>query len=209
MSADGNRWYFCDLIGTGQMMVNPYRAAISSILPNRAYRVIEDARSTLPTVVGTASGRVFIESNLIGPDHDLMIADSRVTYIPLRRADDTPLQLSEAISLLSASDRTSLTTVLEAQHVPTNNFTGATTCREVLRQIVHRLRIRRRLGSDDIVEGLDTTVGQLTIARSNAVTTKLQADSFNIAAITTATLIRNALIDLQNQSNQYLISEFG
>ena len=89
MSANGTRWYFTDLVGTGLMIVDPYRSAITAILPGRNYRVIEDARSVLPIAVGPATGRVFVEAkNLVGPDHDLMVADSRVTYIPLRRADD-------------------------------------------------------------------------------------------------------------------------
>lgn len=209
MSANGTRWYFTDLVGTGLMIVDPYRSAITAILPGRNYRVIEDARSVLPIAVGPATGRVFVEAkNQVGPDHDLMVADSRVTYIPLRRADDTPLQLGETLSLMSAPDRATLTTVLEAQHIPTHDFTNSTTCQDVLRQIVRRLRIRRRLGADDVIEGLDTTVGQITVLRSNAITSKLTADGFSFDGITTATTIRSALVTLQNQNNQYLVSEF-
>lgn len=209
MSANGTRWYFTDLVGTGLMIVDPYRSAITAILPGRNYRVIEDARSVLPIAVGPATGRVFVEAkNLVGPDHDLMVADSRVTYIPLRRANDTPLQLGETLSLMSAPDRATLTTVLEAQHIPTHDFTNSTTCQDVLRRIVRRLRIRRRLGADDIIEGLDTTVGLITVLRSNAITSKLTSDGFSFDGITTATTIRSALVTLQNQNNQYLFSEF-
>ena len=133
------RFYISQTIGDGSED-NEFRPAISNYLND--WRCIDMRHDA------TVSGLLFTECNPTDIEHNEIIADPLNTYI-----DTGALSLDD--SLLGNANLTALLTQLEAYQIPTDDFTGANTLRELLQRITKRFLIRQLLASSDMPNDLE------------------------------------------------------
>lgn len=196
-----DRYYFSDVIGTGQLVVDPYRASVSAVLPSRAFYCVHDTRNVLPIVTGPASGQLFVCATLTGEEHENLIRNASVQYVKMiNSTTGAVLGLNDTVGLMSTADQSALTTVLESKHIPQNDRTTGWTIKQVIQRIVRRMRVRQACSSDDLNNHtLDATTGNVTLAQSTALQVKLPAAGYSLAAFSVAIPVRTGLIDLCSQ----------
>jgi hypothetical protein len=186
------RPYFADIIGSGASPADGYRPVIADIVS--VWRGV-DARQT-----STGSGRMLAVADVTPAEHTTLIGTAGVTYIPFEDASTAPVDLvTGTVGDVSAANRTLISSRLEAQHIPTQDFTLATPLRIVLARIKRRFVLRQILGTDDWTEGLDTLVSAIAAPRRNAIANRLAARGIDTSAIQGADTIREAIRKVAQQ----------
>ena len=74
-------------------------------------------------------------------EHTALLADGRVTYLPLEDGTGDVVPMDNVITEVTAANRAIVTGYLEDRHVPTDGITSLTTVREALKLIFKRIRI--------------------------------------------------------------------
>lgn len=196
------RFYLSEIIGAGTTD-SPFRPALRDVLEafGGLVRWGADDFRTDQTVL---AGSMICWADVIDAQHTAMIADSRITYVPFENAAGIALSVGDTIGDVPATLRSAIQSRLEAQHVPTDDLTLSTPLRQVVARVIRRIRIRRALNGDDFVEGLDTLVSAMSVARRNAINTKLSTKGFDTSVILGTDTVRAAIRKLAVQAIAWL-----
>lgn len=192
------RYYISGFVGNGTIL-NPYRPRMRQLLPGVEVSIVDGRINP-----NSATGRCLAWADVTVPQHATLIADSAITYIPLEDADGNVLTLEDTVSEISAANRTTIETGLEALHIPTDDFVGDDLCRKVVRRIALRFQARLLLAALDFDEGLDTTVASIPAGRRSNINTRLTEVGFDTSLIFGTDTIREALRKLFIQANRFL-----
>lgn len=119
--------------------------------------------------------------------HDLVNADSDITYIPANRLDDT-------WNDFTSGQRTAIGNRLEALHVPMDWISVNTSVADLVRMAVRTALLGQMLKADALDDiGLDTTFGQLPAARRNRIIAWANDNSVDTTGLSGSTTIRAML----------------
>lgn len=203
------RIYICDIIHDplgGVLGLGQSRAAIEDVLPGVTYSVIEDMRTVVPSSVGKLLVRTDYISDV---DHAVAKADARIVALPFEDASGASIGLEGFLGDIPLVKRTVLIDALENHHVPVGDALATWSVRKVLNRMVRRLRLRRKLGGDDLSEGLDTLLSAISAARRTTIRDKLIAQGFNTVGLVSTLSVRQAIFYLVEQSTgKSLASEY-
>lgn len=193
------RYYISDVIGAG-VPGNGYRPKLSQLVPGVHYSFV-DGRTDL----ASTNGKMFVWADVTVPEHATIVADSGITYIPLEDSGGNVLELTNTVSQISAANRTTIETILEGLHIPTDDFVGGDLCRKVVKRIALRFLVRQLLRAAlDFTEGLDSLVSSIPAGRRSNINTRLVEVGFDTSLIFGTDTIRQAIRKLLVQANKYL-----
>lgn len=183
------RFYLADVIGSGTL-ADPWRPAVTDIVAGVVWGTLAELRA-----VDGVAGRIAVECpDVPDANHATLAADSRITVVPFENAQGDALDvLTATIGDVSAAKRALIAARLDAVHIPTDDFTLQTPIRRVLARSIRRSVVRRLLGANDFIEGLDTLVSAIAAGRRNAIAAILAAKGFNTDVILGTDTIRVAL----------------
>jgi len=186
------RFYFSSIrIDTDNSFYNPVQTLISSkvnFLDGREYQEIED-------------GWLFSWTNNTDIEHTLLLAQADITYLKLEDVNNIVIPLTGLISDVLAINRTNVLTELSARGIPTTGIALATTIRDAMHRIIHRIRLLEQLGPTDFGELLNNTVSQIPNKRKKAMNRRLTNMGYDLSGITGSTTIKQVIIGLLSQNN--------
>lgn len=131
--------------------------------------------------------------------HAMIISDPRTAYIPFEDAGGSPLPVTATLAEISAANRDTIRSWLEARHVPIADLTGSDTIAKLLRRVVQRFRLWCVLGADDVTEALDLQVKDVPVAKRQRINAALQARGYDISFATASMPVRDFLRGLCDQ----------
>lgn len=191
------RLYFTQFVGTGTRQ-DPFRSVIQDLVPVKLSAVDGRVNATLVT------GWALVKVDATPAQHTILTADARVVYLPLEDATGRVVDMSETLGTVSAANRTTIRTRLEARHIPDDGITLSDTVGSVLRRIVRRFLVRQILGADDLSEGLDTLVSAIPVAKRQAIRTKLLAHGIDFDGVLLTDTVREAIRKIVVQNPRIL-----
>ena len=194
------RIYICDIVHDplgGMLGLGQSRAAFHDVLSGRGYSTIEDMRGIIPSTVGKLLVRA---DDISDADHAVAKADARIVALPFEDASGASIGLEGLLGGIPLAKRTALISALENHHVPVGDALATWSVRKVLNRMVRRFRLRRKLGGDDLAEGLDTLLSAIPAARRTVIRDKLIAQGFNTVGLVGTLTIRQAIFYLVEQS---------
>lgn len=172
------RLYFAQPVGDGRSEATAYRPATRAILPSEEASVRMrwwDGRPNGNTTLGT----FLVAFNGTDAEHALLVADPRVTYLPIEDALGNPLSLADPIGDIPLAKRNVISAACEVHHVPLAGLKGSDPIRFLVRRIRIRFLMRDILRSLDLTEGLDTLISAIPVARRQAITARLTESGFS------------------------------
>lgn len=194
------RYYLSGVVGDGQSPATGFRPRAHELLPGVEVHWI-DGRPD----VTVATGSMFAWADVTVPEHQSLVADAAITYLPFEDFGGNVLELTHAVSQIAAANRTAIESLLDGLHIPTDDFVGTDLIRKVVRRIALRFLVRQLLGSIlDFAESLGTLVASVPAQRRAAINTRLAEVGFDMSLIFGTDTIGVALRKLFIQSNKYL-----
>ena len=133
-------------------------------------------------------------------EHAILIADSRIKYIPWENDAGDVLPITAQLSEVNSTKLTNIKSFVEDHHVPTDGLTLTNTIAEAMTLIRHRFLLRQMLRGDDFSENLGLTVGDIPAGKRGRIIDKLTARGFDLSGITNGMTIRQALKTLVAQN---------
>lgn len=179
--------------------LNSYRPALLVLLPSVAWKGV-DGRSS-PT--GTGPGNeMFCIADVTAAQHSTLIADARITYLPIENGSGQLVPFTDPISAISTANRTTIRSRLEARHIPDDGIQLTDAIGLTLRRIALRFLLREILRADDLAEGLDTLVSAIPSARRQAIRAALVARGIDFDSVLGTDTIRQAIVKIVTQNVQ-------
>lgn len=182
----------------GTVATNTYRPAILILAPIVKRRGCVDGRSS-PTGSGVGQ-EMFCVADVTPAQHAALIADVRITYLPIEDAGGQVVPFTEPVSAISAANRTTIRTLLANRHIPDDGIQLSDPIRATLRRIALRFILRDILRADDLTEGLDTLVSAIPLAKRQAIRAKLVARDIDFDGVLGSDTIRQALVKIVSQN---------
>lgn len=187
------RFYICDVDGTGAF-ATPFKPRLASLISGNwaAFDARPDAAA--------AAGKILAYADVTPAQHTTIVADAGVTYVPFEDAGGNPKTLKDYVGDVSAANRTLISNRLEAQGVPTDDFSLANTIGAVVRRAIKRFALRQLLKSDDWTESLDSLVSAMDPQKRTRIANTLTAKGFDTSVIQGADTIRAAIRKIVGQN---------
>jgi len=186
------RFYLSKLTGSG-IESDKYRPMVDNYI--KKWRAIDGRKD--PT---TGAGRVFVECSPTDAEHQAIIADPGITYIPIEGAGGVELSKNDPLS--SIQNRVALITALEARGIPLDGLVGTDPVKRLMRRIIRKYLIRQMLKGDDFGNALDADEAPQKLLRIKAL---LEAQGFTVPAdLTPRKLIRA----IRRQANSRLRTQY-
>lgn len=194
------RVYLSEIIGTGTID-DPYRTAIADhILRSNSWADI-DGRTDMTTANGEMFTFVF---NPTQAEHDLIVADSRIKYLPLEDNAGQVLGLNDAVGDIKQNKRVTIKTELENRHIPFDDIQLTDTIRSALKRIIKRFLLRQILKDYDVSEHFDTLLSSIAVAKRQSIAQKLEALGFDTSGLIGSMTVKEALKALMAQNNKWI-----
>lgn len=185
------RFYFCSILGAGTD-TNPYRCFFQdkkitmNILDMRAYPQVDD-------------GFMVAWGNISDADHALAVADASVTYLPFENASGVVQPLTNALSSVSAANRTKIQAAFTAHGIPVTGITLTWTIAQVLQLARRRMMLGLLLSALDFDEP-DQPLSAMPRIRLKAIRRALENHGFDTSGITQIMTQAEAIATLSQQS---------
>jgi hypothetical protein len=178
------RAYFATMTGTG---TSTSGTVTDRIRPANFDGIVYDGYA-LP-----ASGVGFILADVTSAQHTTLLGTAGVTYLPIEDASGNIIDPSGTFGDVSAANRSTVKTRMEAQGVPTQDFGLGDLIRRAFKVVKRRYNLKQLLGADDFTEGLDTLVSAIAAPKRSAIATKLAARGFDTSVIVGTDTVREAV----------------
>ena len=193
------RAYFSQVVAPtpGNPVSDSYRPAIMVIVPGLAWKGVDGRTS--PTASGVGQ-EMFCVADVTPAQHATLIADARITYLPIEGSGGVVLPFTDPVSNITAANRTTIRTLLANRHIPDDGIQLNDLIRATLRRIALRFVLREILRADDLTEGLDTLVSAIAAVRRQAIRAKLVARGIDFDTVVGTDTVREAIVKLVSQN---------
>lgn len=188
------RYYLSDVQSAPFLGFHP---VLHGLVPTVRWSAV-DGRAN-PTL---AAGKMLVRADVTQAQHNTLVADARITFLPFLRADGTDVPLSAPLSDVSLANRNTLTSIADSFNVPIQGLGGGTVG-QALRRFMRRFLIRQILRANDFTEGLDTLVSAIPLAKRQAIASALQARGFDTSVIVGSDTVREAIRKLLEQNIRF------
>jgi len=193
------RFYFSEYLGTGtqqdtfrtpfidmqgtvpKKITTPYKS-----IDIRPYQMIED-------------GYAAVWGNFTDAEHAAAIEYPEVHYLPFEAAGGSVVALNQAISSVSAANRTTLLNIMAQVGVPTAGITATWTVAQVMRQVQRRIMARLIMNWVDF-DDLTVLVSTIPTLKLKAAKRALTNYGLDVSNITGAMTVEAALLVIFGQA---------
>lgn len=192
------RAYFSQVVApqAGNLVTNSYRPALMVLVPSVSWQGVDGRTSPTGSGVGQ---EYFCIADVTPAQHTTLVADARITYLPIENAG-VLVSWDGPISSIGAANRTTIRTRCEARHIPDDGIRGTDTILSLIRRITVRFLLRDILRGDDLTEGLDTLISAIPVARRQAIRAKLVARGIDFDGVLGTDTIREAIRKIVTQN---------
>jgi hypothetical protein len=184
------RPYFATMTGTGTST----SGTVSDLIRPANFTGIDYDGFALPP-----SGVGFILADVTPTQHATLLGTAGVIYLPIEDAAGTVIGPSGTFGDVSAANRATVKTRMEAQGVPTQDFGLGDLIRRAFKVAKRRYNLKELLGADDFTEGLDTLVSAIPAGKRSAIGSKLAGWGFDVSVIVPTDTVREAVRKLLAQ----------
>ena len=168
-------------------------------------------------------GKCLVYSDNTDAEHEALLADSRIKYIPLENKAGKQIIARAKLSDLPHANFMKCGDIMEGLcHTPANRVFKNDSAIGPVRTIAKRFMLRQRLLDDDFVESLDAPIGDLQAYKVDAIkarlynrlsnpafgASKVELNRINDILANPAMSVRDAFFDIREKAPKLLTSWF-
>ena len=194
------RFYLCPVVVVETTYDKEVYPLAATLLSDGTNWLAIDGRSDARSLRGEMLVQV---SNISDLDHAKLLADPRITYIPLEDSLGEPVEIAAKFDSVTTLNRDATRTRLRARHIPVSGLNMDRDTKQVPLRIVRRFLLRSLLGSLDFVEPLGSDYAGIAPERRAALEDRLLQLGYNLDDIQPSDTVETVIRKLLDQNNPW------